>query len=46
MPRRLEVVSRDLRRVKLGVKEIVEKSAGIDTVVEAIGKALTRQRAA
>jgi CheY-like chemotaxis protein len=37
----------DMARLhKLGVKEIVEKSAGIDTVVEAIGKALTRQRAA
>jgi CheY-like chemotaxis protein len=31
---------------KFGVKEIVEKGAGIEVVVEAIAKALARQRAA
>jgi len=30
---------------RLGVKEIIEKSAGIDAVLEAIGKALARHRA-
>lgn len=30
---------------RLGVQEIIEKSAGIDTVLEAIGKALARHRA-
>jgi DNA-binding NarL/FixJ family response regulator len=30
---------------KLGVKEIVQKADGIDAVVEAIGKAMARQRA-
>lgn len=30
---------------RLGVKDIIEKSAGIDTVLEAIGKALARHRA-
>jgi CheY-like chemotaxis protein len=30
---------------RLGVKEIILKSAGIDTVVDAIGKALARHRA-
>lgn len=30
---------------RLGVKEIIEKSAGIDVVLEAIGKALARHRA-
>lgn len=34
------------RLYKLGVKEIVQKADGIDAVVEAIGKALARQRAA
>ena len=29
----------------LGVKEIVQKADGIDAVLEAIGKALARQRA-
>ena len=31
---------------RLGVKEVIEKSAGIDVVLEAIGKALARHRAA
>jgi DNA-binding NarL/FixJ family response regulator len=30
---------------RLGVQEIILKSAGIDTVLEAIGKALARHRA-
>lgn len=30
---------------RLGVREIIEKCAGIDTVLEAIGKALARHRA-
>ncbi len=30
---------------RLGVKEVIEKSAGIDVVLEAIGKALARHRA-
>jgi len=34
-----------LRLQALGVKEIVQKADGIDAVVEAIGKALARQRA-
>lgn len=34
-----------LRLHSLGVKEIVQKTDGIDAVVEAIGKALARQRA-
>ena len=34
-----------LRLHALGVKEIVQKADGIDAVVEAIGKALARQRA-
>ncbi len=35
-----------MRLQALGVKEIVQKADGIDAVVEAIGKALARQRAA
>jgi len=31
---------------RLGVKEVIEKSAGIEVVLEAIGKALARHRAA
>lgn len=31
---------------RLGVKQVIEKSAGIDVVLEAIGKALARHRAA
>ena len=31
---------------RLGVREVIEKSAGIDVVLEAIGKALARHRAA
>ncbi|MGE5142608.1 MAG: response regulator [Acidobacteriota bacterium] len=34
-----------LRLQGLGVKEIVQKTDGIDAVVEAVGKALARQRA-
>lgn len=41
------VLDADVARLhKLGVKEIVQKAAGIDGVVEAIANALTRQRAA
>lgn len=41
------VLDADVARLhKLGVKEIVQKAGGIDGVVEAIAKALTRQRAA
>jgi CheY-like chemotaxis protein len=40
------VSAEDVARLhRLGVKEIVQKSAGIDAVLEAIGSALARQRA-